>query len=112
LCIFIIFWNVRSTDIFIHKATTTSRKVWRKSNSAQVRTGYTHGQLCKYKYGISAEIQTPNHWDLIVRSMADSLPLLPPPAVFFRRFSSIVSDSYKEKFGGRFKNVLLTVSLF
>jgi hypothetical protein len=30
--------------------------------------------------GISAEIQTPNHWDLIVRSMADSLSSAAAPS--------------------------------
>jgi hypothetical protein len=83
MCIFIIFWNVHSTGTSIHKATITSRKVRLKSKSAQERTGYTHGQLYNHKQGISVEIQTPSHWDLIGRSMTDSLPQLPP-----QRYSS------------------------
>ena len=78
LCIFIISWNVHSTDTSRLKAIITFRKVHRNSNSDQARTYYAYGQLYKYKQEITVEIQTPDHWDLIGRNMTDSLSVLPP----------------------------------
>jgi len=56
-------------------------KVQGKSNSAQIRTQYTYGQLCVYMQESPAEVQPPMHWNLTGRSVTAPPPILSPRSI-------------------------------
>jgi hypothetical protein len=87
-------------------AMVTLRKVQGKSGWAQS----TYGQVCIQENPV--EVRTPTNWNPIGRS-----PIAPPHVIAQQYFSAFISLCFhslkkKGKFGARFKNVIISISVY